>query len=127
MEVSSEIREHLPQKTTEGIKSEMVLLEFCRKVSQRLSSDISKTIEKCEAFYNKIKQVHEKCHIHLVPKITDLWGKYQHMAHLQDRLQEDIEYIIKIEHFNEEYINHFVGKASINIDLLEDMCKTAAE
>ena len=103
----------------------MALLDFSRKAARRLSIEISKTTEKCEDFYKKIHQVHEKFQIPLVPKITDLPGKYQNMVHLQDTLEEDIEYIRKIESFNEEYINHFVGQASVNTYLLEDMCKTA--
>ena len=118
MEANSKFPEHLPQKIIEGIKSEIALLEFCRKVARRLSNDISKIVEKCEEFYKKIHQVHKKCQIPLVPKITDLPGKYQHMAHLQDRLQEYIEYIRKVESFNEEDINHLVGKALVNTYLL---------
>ena len=87
----------------------MTLLDFCRKATRRLRNYISKTMENCENFYKKIQQVHEKCQIPLVLKITDLPGKYQNMVHLQDTLEEDIEYIRKIESFNEEYINHFVG------------------
>ena len=49
------------------------------------------------------------------------------MAQLQDRLQEDTEYIRKVDAFTEEYIHHFVGNASINSYLLEDMCKNVAE
>ena len=59
--------------------------------------------------------------------IIDLPAKDQHMAHLQDRLQEDIEYIRKVEVFNAEDINHLVGQASVNAYLLEDMCKDATE
>ena len=49
------------------------------------------------------------------------------MTHLQDRLHEDREYIRKIEAFNEKDINHFVAKDSVNIYLLENMCRTATE
>ena len=49
------------------------------------------------------------------------------MTHLLDKLQEDIEYIIKVEVFNEEDINHFVGKDYVNAYLLEDMCKAVEE
>ena len=82
IESKSKFPEFLPQKTTEGIKLEMVLLEFCRKDTQRLSNEISKTVEKCEDFYKKIHQVHEKCQIPLVPKITNLPRKDQHLTHL---------------------------------------------
>ena len=84
MESNPNFPEHLPQKTAEGIKLEMALLEFCRKSSMRLNNEISKTLEKCDDIYKKIHQVHEKCHISLVAKITDLPNKDQHMAHLQD-------------------------------------------
>ena len=96
----------------------MVLLEFCRKVVRRLRSKISKRVEKCKDLYKKIHQVHEKCQIPLVLKITDLPSKDQQMAHFQDRIQEDIEYIRKVEAFNEEDINHLVGKALVNTYLL---------
>ena len=46
IEAKSKFPEHLPHKTTEGIKSEMALLEFCRKASLRLSNKIAKTVEK---------------------------------------------------------------------------------
>ena len=127
MEANSDFLKHLPQKMIEGIKSKIALLEFCRKSSWLLSRDIYKTVIKCEGFYKKIHQLHEKCHIPLVPKITNLPGKYQHMAHLQDRLQEDIKYIIKVKSFNEEDINQWVGKDSSNTYLLEDMCNATTE
>ena len=82
VEANSKFPEHLPQKTTEGIKSEITLLDFCMNSSHRLSNEISKTVENYEDFYNKIHQVHEKFHIPLVLKITDLPGKYHHMEHL---------------------------------------------
>ena len=49
------------------------------------------------------------------------------MAQLQDRLQEDIEYIRKVDAFTEEDIHHFVRQAFVNSYFLEDMCKSAAE
>ena len=36
MEANSNFPKHLSQKTVEGIKSEMAVLEFCRKASLRL-------------------------------------------------------------------------------------------
>ena len=44
---------------------------------------------------------------------------------LQDRLQEDTHYIQKIEVFNEEDINTWVGKASVNVHILEYVCSFA--
>ena len=58
METNSRIPEHLPQKKTEHMKSEMTLLEFCRKVVKRLSNEISKIMEKCQDLYKKIHEVH---------------------------------------------------------------------
>ena len=84
-------------------------------------------MEKCEEFYKRIHQVHEKCHILLVPKIIDLPSKYQYMKHLLDILQEDIEYIRNVEVFNEEDINHLVGHASVNTYILEDICKATTK
>ena len=75
VEANSKFPEHPPQKTIEGIKIEMALLEFCRKSSVRLNNEISKTLEKCDEFYKKMHQVHEKCQLYLVAKITDLPDK----------------------------------------------------
>ena len=119
--------DHLPHKTIENIKLEMELLDFCRKASRKISNEIPKTMEKCQDFYKWIHQVYEKCQIHLVQNINELPNKDQRMEHLQDSMQEDLEYIRKVDSFIEEDIHHFVGKASINAYLLEDMCKSAAE
>ena len=105
----------------------MALLEFCRKSSVRLNNEIAKTLQKCDDFYKKIRQVHEKCQLYLVAKITDLPKKDQHMTHLQDRLQEDVQYLQKIEVVNEEDINTWVGQASVSNYILENMCRSAAE
>ena len=109
IESNSKFSEHLPQKTSKGIKIEMALLEFCRKASVRLNNEIAKTLKKCDDFYKKIHQVHDKCHLSWVAKITDLPSKDHHMVHLQDTLKEDIQYIQKIEVVNEEDINTWVG------------------
>ena len=109
MEVGSEVPEHLPQNIREGLKSEATLLEFCRKIPRRFSSEIAKTIENMRPSikgYTKYLKIPN----YLVPKITDLPGKDQHMVHLQDRLQEDAEYTRKKEYFNEEDINHLLGR-----------------
>ena len=71
-ETNSNFLDHLPQKTTEDLKLEMALLEFCRKATRRINNEIPKTIEKFHDFYKKIHRVHEKCHIPLAPKITNL-------------------------------------------------------
>ena len=65
-ETNSKFPDHLPQKTKEDLKLEMALLEFCRKVARRINNEIPKTIENFHDCYNKILQVHEKCHIPLV-------------------------------------------------------------
>ena len=49
------------------------------------------------------------------------------MAHLQDGIQENVQYIQKIEVFNEEDINIWVGKASFNSYILGEMCRPATE
>ena len=64
-----------------------------------------------------------KFHIPLVQKITELPNKDQRMA----QLQEDIEYIEKVDAFTEEDIHHFVGQAYVNAYLLEDICKTTSK
>ena len=105
----------------------MTLLEFCRKDARRINNEIPKTMEECQDYYKKIHQFHENCHIPLVWKITGLPNKDQCMAQLQDRLQEDIEYIRKVDAFTEEDIHHFVGHSYVIAYLLEDICNTAAE
>ena len=52
-ESNSMFPDHLPHKTTENIKSEMALLDFCRKASRKISNEIPKTVEKCQDFYKK--------------------------------------------------------------------------
>ena len=42
-------------------------------------------------------------------------------------MQEDLEYIKKVDSFTKEDIHHFVEHASINAYLLEDIFKVAAE
>ena len=49
------------------------------------------------------------------------------MAYLQDKLQEDIQYIHNIEVFNEEDLNTWVGQAYINTYILKGMCRSASE
>ena len=71
-ETNSKFLDHLRQKTIEERKSEMALLEFCRKAARRINNEVLKTIEKCHDFYKKIHQVHEKCHIPLGSNITEL-------------------------------------------------------
>ena len=66
--------------------------------------------KKCEDLYKRIHQVHKKCQISLVTKITDIPSKDKHMVHLQDILEEDIQYIHKIEVFNEEYFTLGLGR-----------------
>ena len=117
----------MPTKTSEGLKLEIALLEFYRKASLRLRKKNSKTIEKCEDFYRNIHQVHEKYQIPLVPKIIDLPRKDEHVTHLQEILEEDIQYIQKIEVFNKEDINLSVGQDFVNTHILGDMCKYATE
>ena len=46
------------------------------------------------------------------------------MAHLQERLQEDIQYFQKIEFVNKEDINTWVGLASVSNYILEDVCRS---
>ena len=84
-----------------------------------------KTVKKCEDFYKRIQQIHKKCQISLVPNITDLPSKDQHLRHLQETLEEDTQYIQKIEVFNEEDINLWVGKAYVNTHILGDRCKSS--
>ena len=43
------------------------------------------------------------------------------MGHFQDRLQEDIQYLQKIEVLNEEDINTWAGQASVSNYILEDV------
>ena len=50
----------------------MEIIEFCRKFARMINNEIPKTIEKSHEFYKKIHQVNEKCHIHLVMKITEI-------------------------------------------------------
>ena len=45
-ETNSKFPDHFPQNTTVDLKSEMELLEFCRKASRRINNEIPKTIEK---------------------------------------------------------------------------------
>ena len=104
----------------------MALLEFCRKASTKLSNEIPKTMEKCEDLYKKIHQFHEKYQDPSVPKITDVTIKDQHMAHLEDKLQEDIQCIQKTKVFNQEDFNLWVGKSFVNVYILEDMCRAAS-
>ena len=49
------------------------------------------------------------------------------MAQLRDRLQEDIEYIRKVDDFTEEDIHHFVSKFSVDAYLFENMFKAATK
>ena len=114
----------MPQKTAGGIKIEMALMEFCKKASVRLNNEIEKTLEKCIEFYKKICQVHKKCQLDLTAKITDLPNKDQHIAYLQDRLQEDVQYIQKMEVVNEEDVKNWVAQASVSSYILEDVCRS---
>ena len=91
----------MPQKTTEDLNSEMALMEFCRKASNRINNEIPQTIKNFHDFYKEIHQVHEKCHNPLVQSIVELPKKDQFIEQLQDRLQEDLEYIIKVDSFTE--------------------------
>ena len=75
----------MPLKIAGGRKIEMALLYFGRKASVRLNNEINKTLEKCNEFYKNIRQIHKKCNLSLVAKITDLPNKDQRMAHLQDK------------------------------------------
>ena len=109
VEANSKFPEHMPQKTVEGIKIEMALLEFCRKYFVRLNNEIDNTLEKCNDFYKKIRRFYEKCKLSLETKITDLPDKDQHMAHLQDRIQEDVQHIQKMEVVNKEYVKTLVA------------------
>ena len=79
----------------------MTLLEFCRKYSVRLNNEIDKTIKKGTEFYKNKSQVHDKFQISLATMITNRSNKDQHLAYLRDRLQEDAQYIQKIEFINE--------------------------
>ena len=126
-ETNSKFHDHLPHKTIEDLQSEMALLEFCRKAARRINNEIPKAIEKLHDLYEKIHQGHEKCHIPLVQKITELPEKDQRIAQLQDGLWEDLEYIRKMDAFIEEDIHHFVGQDSINAYFLEDICKATTE
>ena len=47
-----------------------------------LNNEIDKTLEKCDEFYKNIRQVHEKFHLSLVVKFTDLSNKDQHIMNL---------------------------------------------
>ena len=98
-----------------------------KKVASRINNEIPKTIKKCHDIYKKIHAVHDKRHIPLVPKIIELPIKDQHITQVQDGLQEDLDYIRKMEAFTEEDIHHFVEQASINAYLLKDIYKAAAE
>ena len=53
VKINSTFPEHLPQKKSRGLKIDLVLLEFQRKSSLRLSNGIVKTLEKCIEFYKK--------------------------------------------------------------------------
>ena len=99
----------------------MALPEFCRKDSVRLNNEIDKTMEKCTEFYKKINQVNDKCHLSLATKITDLPNKDQHLVYLQDRLQEDVQYIQKVEVVNKEDVKTLVGKSFVGNHILEDV------
>ena len=96
IEANSKFPEHIPKKITKGI-IEMALLEFCRKDSVRLNNEIEKTLEKCIDLYKNIRQVHEECHLYLAANINDLPNKDQHRVYLQDRLQEYVQFIQKME------------------------------
>ena len=43
-ETNSKLSDHLSQKTTEDLKSEMELPKFCRKAARRINNEIPKTI-----------------------------------------------------------------------------------
>ena len=75
----------------------------------------------------KICQVYDKCKLSLETKITDILYKDQHMAHLQEILQEDVQYIQKMEVINEEYVKTWVGQASVSNYILEDVCRYSPE
>ena len=85
-ETNSKFPNHLPHKTTKDLNSKLPLMEFCRKAARRINNEITNTIEKCHEFYKKIHHVHEKCHIPLVQKITELPENDQCITQLQDRL-----------------------------------------
>ena len=86
MESNSKFPVHLPQKTTEGLRIELAILEFCNKSSLRLNTGIKKTLERCTYFYKKMCIVHNKFQTSFVAKIKEFPNKYQHMKDLEDRL-----------------------------------------
>ena len=97
VEVKSTFPEHMPMKTVEGMKIQMALFEFCKKNSIRLNNEIDKTKEKCIEFYIKISEVHDQCQISLAAQTTDIPNKDQHLAYMQDIIQDDVQYIQKME------------------------------
>ena len=99
----------------------MTLMEFCRKYFVRLNNGFDKTLEKCDEFYKMIDQVYEKCNISLATNITNLLDKDQHMAHLQDRLEEDAQHIQKMEFVNKEDVKNLVGQDFVKNHILEDV------
>ena len=99
----------------------MTLMEFYRKAFVRLNNGIDKNLEKCDEFYKMIYQVQKKCKLSLVAKITDLPDIDQHMAHLQDRLEEDVQHIQKVEFVNKEDVKNLVGWDFVKNHILEDV------
>ena len=60
VEANSTFLEHLPQKTAEGLKTEISLLYFYNKSGLRLTTAVKNILEICREFYKKISIVHNK-------------------------------------------------------------------
>ena len=89
IEANAALPEYLIQKTTDRLRIELELLDFCSKFALILTTGVEKTLERCTYFYKKMCIVHNKCQTSSVTKINEFPNKYEHLKYLKDRLCEE--------------------------------------
>ena len=104
----------MPQKTTQGLKMELALLNFSIKETIRLNTTIENIVEKSNEFYKKMCMTHNRCQASTTTQVQEFPGREQHLKNLQDKLQTGRKSIQKIESINEEAIRIWVAQAYVH-------------